>query len=508
MNHPTQTIETSSDEETTRTAAASRLRLEEALLACMPGAAPAVLEQQLLSNQQANVAPHYDTTSQANTSDYCPSEKGSADEGVIVPHTTLESSTALGTAVLACMPGAYQVPPSGMSTRTAYVDPLHTRLEEEEEEEGELRSVSEAISIDVEREEEPQSTQTNIVSAYRVAVAEPAIVATPFKDNKLRVLIYGVLITTAVIGLIVGLSVGLTTKNKDAEKGDGQTSNRLVSSINVTADKEDVYIRGSSYVRTENGKNISTTIGNAVVNYCEVLPCNEGGCDRSIGKVYKPGCCRGDECNRNDKCGAWCPDRANLCQPSYEGCTEPYCYDCKQGPNGEELYAYRRASFDMKCLRTGVAIGFDDKDDTVKRFYKWAFGCGVVTRGGDEWQNAGTDEYVCAAARIGDGITKTVSQIVPCQIIQLAECGCAPNDVHTLGLPLLRPDKPCKTKEDCAYLCGDAGEEQAKSLCDAFPGIKWWEGENQLYEHFFTEPENNFLFLYGSVNIEIYTQGE
>ena len=453
---------------------------------------------------QAHFGFNDDDTTQVSTG---PQTVEHQDEDMVSPRAAqARNSTALEEAVLACMPpGAYQV--AGRSPLSAattdYLDPLQAMVEEER------LAGNTGSSINIEHEDQHPSAQaSNIVSAYRVDEEEPAIIATPFKDNKIRVLIYGVLITTAVIGLIVGLSFGLTTKSTSNEEQISDSLGRLASSLNVTADLENVYVRANRYIGTENGKEISSTIGSAVVNYCEVLPCNEGGCDRFYEKDYKPGCCLGDDCDPSDKCGAWCPDRADLCYPSSMGCKEPSCYECERGPNGEELYIYRTAVSNVKCLKTGVAIGFNDKNDTVERFYKWAIGCGVVLRGGNELHNLAAGEYFCAAARIGDGITKTVSQIVPCQIIQLMECGCAPDDVQTLGLPLPPPDKPCKTKQDCPYLCGDAGEEEAKSLCDAFPGIEWWEGENPLYEPFFTKPEDTFLFVYSNVTVQIDIYGE
>ena len=422
----------------------------------------------------------------------------SADEQAEVAHTTPAISTLpLQEAVLAVMPGAYLVP--GHPATTTNTSPLDVMREDED---GPPASAEPSTGI--EREEQRQSAQTDVVSAYLVTEEEPTIIATPFKDKKVRFLVYGVLVT-ATIALIVGLSVGLPTKSKE-EPPPSDALGRLVSSVVVTADQEWVYLRANRYNRTENGREIATTTGSAVVNYCQVLACMQGGCEYfNYRKEYEPGCCRGDECAASDseKCGTWCPNRKDLCQPSFVGCTEPYCYECERGPNGEELYQFRTGVSDVKCLRTGVAIGFDDKDDNVERIYKWAIGCGVVRRGGDEMQNMATGEYWCIAFRSGDGITKTMSQLLPCQIIQLMECGCAPDDVHTLGLPLSSPDKPCKTKEDCPYLCGDSGEEESKTLCDAFPGIKWWEGENPMYENLFTKPEDNFLFVYSKATVQI-----
>ena len=402
------------------------------------------------------------------------------------------------------MPGAYRVPGPGAATTTdreyLYVDPLQAMLEEEEEQ----PSVTTSSTVNIEREGQQQMAQmSNIVSAYRVAEQEPAIIATPFKDNKVHFLIYGVLVTAA-IALIVGLSVGLTTNSKEEPPGD--TLGRLVSSVIVTADQEGSFLKASRYSRTENGREIVTTVGNGVLNGCEVVPCKYKyeDCIYSYGNFYEPGCCLGDDCNPSDKCGATCPRKRNVCYPAYEGCHDASCYDSERGPNGEVIYQYTSISYNLNCLRTGVAIGFNDKDDQIERVYKWAIGCGYIVHGGSEWANLAPGEYACIAVRSGEGITKTISQYVPCQFIQLGECGCGPEDMHTYGFPL--PNETCRTKEDCPYLCGDAGEEEAKTLCEAFPGIEWWEGENPLYQDLFTDPDEEYL--YGNVTIEIDIYGE
>ena len=457
-----------------------------------------------LRNQgKAGSVDNDDDSNQADTADFCAAEK--EDEDVVLPLPALVSSPApIESTLLARMPGAFQVPPPG-TPGADYEDPLQVMLEEDEEREEELRSVNEEPSTDVETENQQQSAQpSNIVSAYRVAEQE-TIIATPLKDNRLRILMYGFLVTAAV-ALLVGLSVGLTAKVGDEQQPDDSLG-RLVSSAMLTADEIGSYMKADRYHRTENGKEIATTTGSAVLNRCEVIPCNEGGCDiLSYGKVYKPGCCRGEDCDRGDKCGVICPRKRNICHPSFVGCKDASCFECERGPSGEELYQYRSASFDVNCLRSGVAFGLNDKKDKVPRFYNWSIGCAVNVRGGNELENYGPGEYICMAVRSGDGITKTVSQPIPCQLIQLAKCGCAPDDVHTLGLPVPGPNKPCKTKEDCPYLCSDAGEEEAKMLCEAFPGIQWWEGDNTLYQNFFYEPHE--LYFYGNVTIQIDIFGE
>ena len=466
---------------------------EEALPACVPDAP-------MVAGLHANASVGDDTT-QAN-----PGLETTADKEAEVVHTTLErGAPLLQGAELASMPGAYQIPGPGPGPATLTdsdsVGPLHVMVDEEEE----RPSVNTGIAANTEHEVQQQCAQTNIVSAYRVAEEEPAIIATPFKDNKIRVLIYGVLVTVAV-ALIIGLSVGLTTSSKEEPPGD--SLGRLVSSVSVTTDQEGLYIKANRYSKTESGREIVTTIGSAAFNWCEVTPCMQGVCDYlSYGKVYEPGCCLGDDCSPSDICGYRCPE--GVCRPTFEGCTDdPYCYECDRGPNGEELYRVRTSFFNAICLRTGVATGLNDKDDNTTRIYKWAISCAANVLGGNEWQNFAPGEIICVALRSGDGITKTVTQPLPCQLIQLGECGCAPDDMHTLGLPLPSPDGPCKTIEDCPYMCGDAGEDEAKTLCEAFPGIEWWEGENPFYQFAFVDPHDLFSASNVTIDIDIDIYGE
>ena len=493
---------------------ATGLSLEEALLACMPDSpsppVAAAVAAASCPDEQANT--NLDCNNVVTTSRLQVGEKEDLGD-VVVPHTTLvRNATQLEVAVLACMPGAYEISGAGAplltntttttGTSDDYVDPLdplHVMLHGDDDDDDRPPPIS---SFDIELEEEQlQPAETNIVSAYRVTEEEP-IIATPFRDNRYRLLCYAFLVTAAV-ALLVGLSVGLTDRKK-AQQANDPAVDRLVSSIRFSADEEGSFVKADRYHRTEDGDEIVVTTGNGVLNRCEVLPCNEGGCDLlSYGKVYKPGCCRGEDCDRGDKCGYLCPDRRNLCQPSYVGCRDASCFECERGPDGEELYQYRSTSINVNCLRTGVALGFNDRDDPIERIYKWVIGCGYIVRGGSEWANLAPGEYACVAVRSGEGITKTLSQPVPCQLIQLGECGCAPADMNTFGLPL--PDEPCRTKEDCPYLCGDAGVEQAETLCEAFPGIEWWEGENPLYQDLFTDPEE---LLFGNVTIEIDIFGE
>jgi hypothetical protein len=46
---------------------------------------------------------------------------------------------------------------------------------------------------------------------------------------------------------------------------------------------------------------------------------------------------------------------------------------------------------------------------------------------------------------------------------------------------------PCRTEEDCPFLCGDAGYEKAKDLCYAFGGI----GPGSLWDGMFFDEDVN-----------------
>lgn len=128
----------------------------------------------------------------------------------------------------------------------------------------------------------------------------------------------------------------------------------------------------------------------------------------------------------------------------------------------------------MSCNRNKIA-----KEDGTE--YRWAIVCGFVETGGHTEDNNAPGEYTCMAFRQGQGINITRSFGVPCQFIQLNECGCAPSDVFSFGVDPPDPDvgwTPCLTEDDCPYLCADAGKENAKNLCHKFDGIDWFEGAN------------------------------
>jgi len=165
-------------------------------------------------------------------------------------------------------------------------------------------------------------------------------------------------------------------------------------------------------------------------------------------------------------------------------CTSSACVKCDTDEKGNEIYDARSSGYDINCLNTGYA-----RDSENGKVFKWAIWCGRCSFGCVEEENlAKGKEYACQAFRQYEGrvdpTKATKSYLIPCQFVQLAECGCAPEDVYTFGLD--PPKKACRTKEDCPYLCSDAPGEAVKDLCNAFD-IEWWLGDNFLNTTFFRD---------------------
>ena len=108
---------------------------------------------------------------------------------------------------------------------------------------------------------------------------------------------------------------------------------------------------------------------------------------------------------------------------------------------------------------------------------------------GRENENRANGEWECMAYRKGDGIANFMSATVPCQFVQLGECGCAPLDIYPFGLD--PPTKSRQNEEDCRFLCSDHPPENLQNLCKAF-GIEWWEGQNFLNLPLFLDPIEHF----------------
>ena len=111
-------------------------------------------------------------------------------------------------------------------------------------------------------------------------------------------------------------------------------------------------------------------------------------------------------------------------------------------------------------------------------------------KNGKENENRAVGEHECFAKRKGDGIKDFSSLYLPCQYLQLGECGCAPLDVHPFGLD--PPTKPCKTENDCRILCSDFPYEEPQNLCKSFGGIEYWEGQNFANTSLFVDPADVF----------------
>ncbi|KAL3936603.1 MAG: hypothetical protein SGARI_002484, partial [Bacillariaceae sp.] len=196
-----------------------------------------------------------------------------------------------------------------------------------------------------------------------------------------------------------------------------------------------------------------------------------------VGKEYEYGCCAGADCPNETQCGDTIPD-VNVCKTSRSDCRSITCVECEKGPNGEEIYSVIDFSLSWNCLD----VGRDYTEDGLE--YKWAIACGPVERGGSEESNVGIGEYSCMAFREGVGFefNSTFSYLLPCQWIQINECGCAPEDVFDFGVEPPDPSvgwTPCLTEDECPFLCGDAGFDNAKDLCLKFGGIgkgSWWDG--------------------------------
>ena len=235
---------------------------------------------------------------------------------------------------------------------------------------------------------------------------------------------------------------------------------------------------------------------------CYVIPCYESGyLDCDLSKFYEPGCCIGDDCMEGEddsgRCGAICPSDPWPCRFEPSDCRSIGCLECDE-VNGERIYDTREVLHSIDCLSYGTKMWPTINEPsrlgvTAGVEYNWAIACGP-----SEWENlddgsVGRGEYACFAYRsVPSGTTSpfnvTKSLWVPCQYIQMMECGCGVLNPDTI--PGNRGPKdpkvgwePCITTDDCPFLCHDAGTDNARNLCHAFSeqtdnGIDWWEGSN------------------------------
>jgi hypothetical protein len=141
--------------------------------------------------------------------------------------------------------------------------------------------------------------------------------------------------------------------------------------------------------------------------------------------------------------------------------------------NGEERFRVDSQTKEVICIDYGTST------DALGDIYNWVISCSRITKGGKEQENRDIGEYDCIAYRSGPNMKDTgVSAFIPCQFIQLGECGCAPLDVYPFGLD--PPTHACRTQADCPFLCSDVPESDPLLLCQAFGGVEWWEGQNFL----------------------------
>jgi len=338
-----------------------------------------------------------------------------------------------------------------------------------------------------------------LAEAYKVSDAEPVLAQDVIKEStavRTRRLAAASLTCLFVVGLVVGLSVGLTNRNEDdknsfvsARPPDdsdlGRVEARVVSETYKDSGKM-VYFEATRYSGGTSTNHESVTVGSFRFIHCNPLACvaNYANC-RVDDEVYKVGCCAGAECNEENKCGRHCP--AAACKPTHPDCISDTCVSCEKGADGEELYIWRNIEYEVDCLNTGYGT---NKNDGAK--YAWAIMCMKCVQGCVESQNTGRGEYDCVGLRrllpgeVSEEIPSDSYWVVPCQLIQLGECGCAPPDVIDFGLGT--PEKACRTTDDCPILCDDAGPDAAKNICNAFPGnIAWWEGTNFAERNMFND---------------------
>lgn len=251
-------------------------------------------------------------------------------------------------------------------------------------------------------------------------------------------------------------------------------------------DSRGLYVDARMWRAFEDGKESYRVRGNNIDTTCHVVPCieNDGAC--KVGNWnYEEGCCLGSDCDEDVKCGENCPEDA--CVADFDSCLSPQCYTCRKDRDGNDLFVMHTLYNDIHCIDYGTALS----EDTGEQ-YDWIIFCWEVVSGGIEDANYGDGEYFCLSARSGADKGKASSNGLPCQFIQLGECGCAPPDVYPFGLD--PPTKSCQTQDDCPFLCSDVPDSDPQLLCEAFGGIRWFEGENFAGESLFHNPFDDKVF--------------
>jgi len=313
------------------------------------------------------------------------------------------------------------------------------------------------------------------VEAYAVDDGE-IIRAEPVKRHRSVIVAAAALF---VVSLVVGLSVGLTRQAAARNYSNAAPTSELgtlrSSMVTFADDQFTGYLDARQYV-SDDGTTSST--GSYRLVTCRPYDCLGSDDACVVAKMYVPGCCRGGEegCTAAEQCGEMCEigkkELSTQCYYDPPDCRSVACLMCEKGSDGSELYWLYEHVLNVDCLNTGQGLTENGHP------YKWGIFCGFCTQGCKEEENRGFGEYDCQAYY--SSLEEEVyldGGLWPCHFLQLDYCGCAPADVHDFGLG--RPDKSCKTKKDCPILCEDAGPENARNICNSFPGnITWFLKEN------------------------------
>ena len=355
-----------------------------------------------------------------------------------------------------------------------------------EQEPMDIMATAETVNDeDVEAEVEERLQQ-------RLATMVQASVIVNNKTQMKNCLIFAIF-AVVIVCIIVVLSVIFTNDRRNSETSSGDFVEASIVYENMgSAGGFPVYAEARRY-RPKGSTNIITEGAFGEI-LCVALPCfeNSTDCDPA-GKAYVPGCCLGQNCSKEDWCGKDCPVMPEACrlEDITDNCRSSECYTCDKGPEGEELWYIHGISNKVDCIATGTKI---NEADGMK--YDWAILCGPVEESDyGEMSNSAPGEYTCIAFRKGKNIFSedvgVISLSIPCQYVQLLECGCGPLDVHPWDLT--PPTHPC-SPGDCRFLCSDAGEEYASQLCHAFGGIDWFEGYNKMNYSLFLADDNPEIF--------------
>ena len=151
-------------------------------------------------------------------------------------------------------------------------------------------------------------TTVNTSSAVNNDHSQPLVEAT--LDRRSFYLSAGAVLVLMLVGLSIALIV--TRVNKSSSDADEEEGLRVTFLYN--SKRDGTFIEGRQFSTVEDGKPVLTTRGNAVEIDCVVGPCkdNPGSCLVTTD-AYEEGCCFGEECSEETKCGENCPSGA--CNP-------------------------------------------------------------------------------------------------------------------------------------------------------------------------------------------------